>query len=82
MEIKIARKELGAKPQVLSFNKLLDDAKIDGQKIHYFDKDNSHKDMMDLVDMFEDGGFNVYFREVKFGLDEHDYMYEVHVIQN
>ncbi len=80
MNIKIARKELESKPQEVEFDKLLQEAKESGQKIYYLDKDNSHKDMMDVVDKFENSGFNVYFREVKYGLDENDYMYEVHVV--
>ena len=50
------------------------------KKIFYFDRDNSHKDMMSLVDSLEDEGYNVYFREVKYGLADDEYMYEVHAL--
>lgn len=36
--------------------------------------------MMALVDGLEGEGFNVYFREVKYGLAEDEYMYEVHAL--
>ncbi len=80
MNIKLARTEITAKPVTIASNKLIEEAKEVGQKIFYFDRDNSHKDMMNLIDAFEEGGFNIYFREIKFGLDENDYMYEIHVI--
>jgi hypothetical protein len=46
----------------------------------YFDRDNSHKDMMALVDALEDDDYNVYFREVKYGLADDEYLYEVHAL--
>jgi hypothetical protein len=33
-----------------------------------------------LVEHFEEKEFSVYLREVKYGLDEGDYMYEVHIL--
>lgn len=79
MELLYARNELSEKPKVL-LDKIKEDLKKDGEKIFYFDRDNSHKDMMALVDTLEDEGFNVYFREVKYGLADEEYMYEVHAL--
>lgn len=50
------------------------------KRIFYFDKENSHKDLVALVEHFEEKDFSVYLREVKYGLDEADYMYEVHIL--
>lgn len=80
MNIKLARKELNGKPEIVSVDSLIKGAKEAGQKIFYFDKDNSHKDIMALADKFEKSGFSIYFREIRYGLDENDYMYEMHVI--
>lgn len=80
MEIKIARSEINGKPKTVDVAKLDEMLRNEGQKIFYFDKENSHKDMMNLIDHFESQGLNVYFREVRFGLDESEYMYEVHVL--
>ncbi|QKF83144.1 hypothetical protein CRV08_11310 [Halarcobacter ebronensis] len=80
MELLLARTELSEKPKKVQLDKLKEDLKKDGEKIFYFDRDNSHKDMMSLVDSFEDEGFNVYFREVKYGLADEEYMYEVHAL--
>lgn len=80
MEIKIARSELGATPKSIKIDQLDKEIETEGQKIYYFDKDNSHKSMMEIIDHFEEKGLSVYFREVRHGLDENDYMYEVHII--
>jgi hypothetical protein len=78
MELLFARNELTEKPKKVQLDKIKEDLKKDGQKIFYFDRDNSHKDMMALVDALEGDGYNVYFREVKYGLADDEYMYEVH----
>jgi hypothetical protein len=80
MELLYARNELTEKPKKVQLDKIKEDLKKDGEKIFYFDRDNSHKDMMALVDTLEDEGFNVYFREVKYGLADDEYMYEVHAL--
>ncbi len=78
MEVLLARKELNEKPKKVQVSKLIDELKESGEKIFYFDKENSHKDMMALVDAFEAEEFNVYFREIRYGLADDEYMYEVH----
>jgi len=80
MELLLARNELNEKPKKIKITKIKEELKECGQKIFYFDKDNSHKDMMALVDALEDQGYNVYFREVKYGLADDEYMYEVHAL--
>jgi hypothetical protein len=47
---------------------------------YYFHKETSYKDLKDLIDKLEEKGYSVYFREVKFGLDEGAYMYELHIL--
>jgi hypothetical protein len=80
MELLFARNELSEKPKKVQLDKIKDEMKKDGQRIFYFDRDNSHKDMMSLVDALEADGYNVYFREVKYGLADDEYMYEVHAL--
>ena len=46
----------------------------------YFHKDTSYKNLKDLIDKLEKDGYSVYFREVKYALDEGSYMYELHII--
>jgi len=80
MELLFARNELTEKPKKVQLDKIKEELQKDGEKIFYFDRDNSHKDMMSLVDALEDEGYNVYFREVKYGLADDEYMYEVHAL--
>jgi len=80
MELKLARVELDAKP------KKTDVAKIEGMLekkdsvILYFDRENSHKDLLELQDHFEEQGKSFYMKEVKYGLADNEYMYQVHII--
>jgi len=60
------------------FNEFLKDVKHNS--FFYFHKDTSYKDLKDLIDKLEEEGYSVYFREVKYALDEGAYMYELHVI--
>ena len=80
MELLIARNELNEKPKKVQLEKIKEELKKEVQKILYFDRDNSHKDMMALVEALEKDGFNIYFREIKFGLADDEYMYEVHAL--
>lgn len=80
MELKLARTEIDTKPKAISLDKIEAAVAKEGQKIFYFDKDNSHKQLIALVEFFEEKGLSVYHRTVKYGLDESDYMYEVHIL--
>ena len=78
MKLKLARTTLKSKPKTVELKKVEED--LADKSIFYFDKDNSHKEMKELIVYFEEKGFSVYMREVKYGLDENEYIYEVHII--
>ncbi|MGK0256110.1 MAG: hypothetical protein ACI81I_000719 [Arcobacteraceae bacterium] len=78
MDILLARKEITSKPKKVNFEKLLEDLVKNEEEIFYFDRENSHKDMMAIVDKFEAAGYTVHFREVKYGLSDDEYLYEIH----
>ena len=80
MELKLARTELTSKPKSIKLEKIEENLAKEAQQIIYFDKENSHKDLVALVEHFEEKEFSVYFREVRFGLAEGEYMYEVHIL--
>ena len=80
MDILIARDSIDEKPKKISLTKIKEELKEVGEKISYFDKDNSHKNMMGLVESLEGAGYNAYFREVKYGLADDEYMYELHAV--
>ena len=80
MELKLARTEIDAKPKTISLDKIEAAVSKEGQKIFYSDKENSHKQLIALVEFFEEKGLSVYHRTVRYGLDDNDYMYEVHIL--
>jgi len=80
MELKAVRTEMNAKPKTVTLEKIEKEIEKDGQKIFYFDRENSHKDLMEMVEYFESKGLSVYFKEVRYGLDDNDYLYEAHIL--
>ncbi|EAI6210754.1 hypothetical protein CA150_08755 [Campylobacter upsaliensis] len=80
MDLKLARNLINDKPKNISLSKIEDAVEKEGQKFFYFDKENSHKQLIALVEHFEKKGLNVYHRIICYGLDEQDYMYEVHIL--
>ena len=80
MDLKSARNLINEKPKNISLEKIEEAVEKEGQKFFYFDKENSHKQLIALVEHFEKKGLNVYHRVVKYGLDENDFIYEVHIL--
>ncbi|SFZ97472.1 FIG00388607: hypothetical protein [hydrothermal vent metagenome] len=78
MKLKLARTTLKAKPKTIELKKI--EEELSSRTIFYFDKDNSHKDLKEMIEYFEELGKSVYMREVKYGLDDNEYIYEVHII--
>ncbi|MBD3789761.1 MAG: hypothetical protein IE885_05280 [Campylobacterales bacterium] len=79
MKLKLARTTLKAKPKIIEISKI--EEELADKSIFYFDKDNTHKELKELIEYFEEKGYSVYMREVKYGLDDNEYIYEVHIIQ-
>ncbi|MCX2682865.1 hypothetical protein OQH60_03160 [Campylobacter sp. MIT 21-1685] len=80
MDLKLARNVFDEKPKSISLAKIEEFVEKDGQKFFYFDKENSHKGLIALVEHFEKKGLSVYHRIIKYGLGENDFMYEVHIL--
>lgn len=80
MELKLARTALNEKPKTIKLQKIEEIIKENGSQLFYFDKDNQNKDLMKLIEYFEKKDFSVYLREVRYGLNDGDYMYEVHIL--
>lgn len=81
MELKLAKTKLNSKPKSIDIKKIEEIVEEEGEKIFYFDRENAHKDLVELVEYFEQKGYSVYLREVKYGLDDNDYLYEVHILK-
>lgn len=80
MELKVARSEQDAKPKKIDLKKITEMVEKTNSLILYFDRENSHKDLLALQEHFENEGKSFYMREVKFGLSTNEYMYEVHIL--
>lgn len=80
MELKTARSNTNKKPKKIELKKIEDMVKKEGSVILYFDRENSHKDLLELQEHFESEGKSVYLREVRYGLADNEYMYEVHIL--
>jgi len=80
MDLKFARTDITAKPKKVDLAKIEASVAKDDSIIFYFDKENSHKDLLELQDHFEAKGKSFYMSEVKFGLSDNDYMYQVHIM--
>jgi len=80
MELKLVRTELNNKPRQTTMQKLLSEAEKNKESVFYFDKTNAHKDLLEVVNKFEEEGYSVYFREIRYGLDKDDYMYQLHIL--
>jgi N12 class adenine-specific DNA methylase len=79
MKLKLARASISTKPKQIELSKIEED--LEKKSIFYFDKENSHKDLKKLIEYFEDKEYSVYMREVKFGLNDDDFIYEVHIVK-
>ena len=56
MKLKLARTTLKAKPKTIELKKL--EEELANKSIFYFDKDNSHKELKELIEHFEEKGFS------------------------
>jgi hypothetical protein len=81
MDLKFARTDIEAKPKKFDLEKMEQTVEKESSVIFSFCKDNSHKDLLELQDYFEAKGKSFYMSEVKFGLSDNEYMYQVHIIK-
>jgi hypothetical protein len=76
MTLKLIENDHNAKD--ISMEEFLKNVK--SNSFYYFHKDTSYKNLKDLIDKLTEMGYSVYFREVKYALDEGSYMYEMHIL--
>jgi hypothetical protein len=80
MDLKLARTDIDAKPKKVELEKIEQSVEKEDSVIFYFDRENSHKDLLELQDHFEAKGKSFYMSEVKYGLSDNEYMYQVHIV--
>ena len=79
MDLKLAKQTLDSKSSKISLKQIEEECAKEG-KIYYFSNENAHKDLLKIVEDFNAKGRNAYLREAKYGLDEKEYIYELHII--
>jgi hypothetical protein len=79
MKMKLARASITTKPKLMDILKI--EEALEKKSIFYLDKDNSHKELKAFIEYFEEKEYSVYMREVKFGLNDDDFIYEVHIVK-
>jgi hypothetical protein len=80
MKLKLAKKDIDSENDIITLKEIEAMVKEKESVILYFDQENAHKDLISLVEKFEDKDYSAYLKEVKYGLDESDYIYEVHIL--
>lgn len=79
MELILAKTTLTDKTHKITLEKIAENLNKQDQ-IFYFDNSNAHKDLLKAVSFFENKGRRAYLSDIKYGLDEKDYIYELHII--
>jgi len=80
MKLKLAKQHIDDEVSTVSLKDIGDLLKEKESLILYFDQENAHKDLVSLVEKFEEKDYSVYLKEAKYGLGENDYIYEVHIL--
>lgn len=80
MKLKLAKQHTDEEAGSVSLKDIENLLKEKESVILYFDQGNAHKDLLAMQEKFEEKDYGVYLKEVKYGLDESDYIYEVHIL--
>ena len=82
MELKVAKTDLQSKKgeTKISIDEVLKQYKEEGKHIFYFDGQNPHKDMQKAQNTIQKAGYRVQLNEVRYGLYENNYIYEIHIV--
>lgn len=79
MDFKLAKQTLQDKSEKITLSQIQSIAKKQ-EKIFYFSNENHHKDLIKLTESFQKEGRSAYLREIKFGLDHEEHIYELHIL--
>jgi len=80
MKLKLAKQHIDEEIGSVSLKDIENLLKEKESLILYFDQENAHKDLLTMKEKFEEKDYGVYLKEVKYGLDENDYIYEAHFL--
>lgn len=80
MKLKLAKQHMDEEAGSVSLKDIENLLKEKESLILYFDQENAHKNLLEMQEKFEEKDYSVYLKEVKYGLDESDYIYEAHIL--
>jgi len=81
MELILAKNSLNDKKnKKITIDDIISELEKESPRIYYFDESNAHKDLLTAVESLEEKGFSVYLKEIRYGLDENDYVYEIYIL--
>ncbi|MCI6218308.1 MAG: hypothetical protein MR629_07250 [Helicobacter sp.] len=83
MELKIARADLHTKKKneaKISLDEIKTRVQEHNEHAFYLDGTNTHKDMQKAKASLEKSGLRVQLNEVRYGLDDNTYIYELYVV--
>lgn len=78
MEFKLARMSKDAELQTISLKEMQEQAQ--GEKVFYLDRENKEKDLQKALKAFNDQKRSAKLGKIAFGLDDKDYIFELHII--
>lgn len=78
MELKLAKNNHDTEEKVITLEAIFEEAQ--NEKFLYFSRENKEKDLQKVVQNFIDKKRSAKLNKVSFGLDEKDFIYELHII--
>lgn len=78
MELKLAKINEETEAKTISLDALLEDSANGG--FYYLDREIKEKDLQKLLKTLEDKKRRALINRVAFGLDEKDFVYELHIV--
>ncbi len=78
MEIKLAKINNETEGGSITLEKLLEEGANGG--FYYLDRDIKEKDIQKLLKTLDNKGYKAHLNRVAFGLDEKDFIYELHIV--
>lgn len=78
MDFKLALTNKDSQPQNISLEEMMQQA--EGEKFFYLDRENKEKDLQKIIKAFADKKRSAKLNKIAFGLDEKEFIFELHII--
>ncbi|STP12145.1 Uncharacterised protein [Helicobacter mustelae] len=78
MELKLAKTDQEVESKIITLQEIYEQASQ--EKFFYFSRDNKEKDLQKVLQSFVDKKRSAKLDKISYGLDEKDFIYELHII--